>query len=270
MRRQQGISAHTQSSASSVLLHGLYQAQVIGVVTGEHAVTVILPLLSALKHSGDRVGLKVSVLARRAGAKGSDVNLPQVGEWGVVAFLAGTHPLAVWLGSLHQTLNNFSTGVAGECISQHDSGAYTRLDPSGNTEWGHPSGLYLRIGSGTTLTPRTRRRRKAGTNTAEVVDFTPSATAAPTVHLAHPSGASVTIDPAGNVTVTSPTDIVLNGSAMTHVGAASGQDFVALKAAVDKIQAAYDSHQHDSSAPPNPQVGVLVPGTDYTVKTKAT
>lgn len=271
MRRQQGISAHTQGPGAGVpMLNGLYQAQVTGVVTGEHAVTVILPLLTALEHSSTRAGLKVLVLARRAGARGSEVDLPQVGEWGVVAFLAGTHPLAVWLGSVHQTLNNFSTGTIGERIDQHDSGVYTRIDPAGNVEWAHPSGLYVRVGSGTTLAARKRRRRKPDTTTAEIVDYSPVESPAPTVHLAHPSGATVTIETTGKVTVTSPNEIVLNGATMTHIGGASGVDFVALKSAVEKIQAAYDVHQHDSSAPPSPQVGSLIPGIDYTVRTKAT
>lgn len=205
MHRQQGISAFLARTESSVpRLLGHYQAQVIGVVPKEHAVNVILPSLSVLEYSADRGGLKVSVMARRAGKWVGEIDLPRIGDWGIVVFPQGTHQFAVWLGSIYQTFDGLETGVAEERIDHHDSGVYSRTDPEGNTEFSHPSGAYWRIGTGEELTPRTRRRRKAGVAEAESVPYQIPQTPAPTIYLNHPAGTSVKINPNGSVLVTTP------------------------------------------------------------------
>lgn len=205
MHKQQGISSFLQRSDSAVpRLLGHYQAQVIGVVPKEHAVNVILPSLSVLEYSADRGGLKVSVMARRAGKWVGEIDLPRIGDWGIVVFPQGTHQFAVWLGSIYQTFDGLETGVAEERIDHHDSGVYSRTDPQGNTEFSHPSGAYWRIGTGFALTPRTRRRRKAGAAEAESVPYTIPQTAAPTIFLNHPAGTSVKINPDGSVLITTP------------------------------------------------------------------
>lgn len=205
MHRQQGTSAFLKRSESSVpSLTGHYQAQVIGLVPKEHAVNVILPSLSVLEYGADRGGLKVSVMARRAGKWVGEIDLPRVGDWGIVVFPQGTHQFAVWLGSIYQTFDGLETGVAEERIDHHDSGVYHRVDPAGNAEFSHPSGAYWRIGAGTDLTPRTRRRRKAGKAESELVAYPIPPTSPPTIYLNHPAGTSVKINPDGSMLITTP------------------------------------------------------------------
>ncbi len=267
-------------------LDGHYLAQVIEVVPKEHAVNVALPSLSMMKHGADREGMKVSVLSRRAGNFFGEVDLPRKGDWGVVVFLQGSHQYAVWVGSLYETYAGLATGEAGERIDHHDSGVYHRLDQAGNTEWSHPSGLYLRVGSGTNLTARTRRQRQANTAASETVDYAIPARPTPTVHLNHPSGTTITIDVSGKVTVTSADevaiegegkvtvqsgdDVSVHGEGLTHVGAESGMDFVALKAALDLILTTFNAHVHDQSDPPTPTLPAWVAGKHHTLKAKAT
>lgn len=205
MHRQQGTSAFLKRPESSVPnLIGHYQAQVIGLVPKEHAVNVILPSLSVLEYGADRGGLKVAVMARRAGKWVGEIDLPRIGDWGIVVFPQGTHQFAVWLGSIYQTFDGLETGVAEERIDHHDSGVYRRVDPEGNTEFSHPSGAYWRIGAGTDLTPRTRRRRKAGKAESESVPYPIPQTSPPTVYLNHPAGTSVKINPDGSMLITTP------------------------------------------------------------------
>lgn len=286
MHFQQGIADfHAPVSSSIGTMDGHYQAQVIGVLPKEHAVMVMLPALTVMNYGADKEGLKVSVLARRAGNYVGEVDLPRVGDWGVVVFLQGSHSLPVWLGSLYQTYAGLQTGVAGERLNHHDSGVYSRVDPAGNVEWAHPSGLYVRIGEGTTLTPRTRKQRKANQAASETVPYAIPVKPTPTVYLDHPSGTTITIATDGKVTVQSPdevsveaetvnvhgeTTVSVYGDTNTHIGAAVGINYVVLLQALIEIKAIFDAHIHGPGGdPPTTPMPVWTSDVHMTSNTKA-
>lgn len=202
MHHQQGVAAFSQAHSPGIPnFNSLYQAQVIGVVPEEHAVTVILPSLTTLAFRGEQGGLKVSVMSRRAGNFVGEVNLPRVGDWGVVAFVQGSHALPVWLGSIYQTYAGLAVADAQERIDHHDSGVYSRITKDGDMEWSHPSGTYVRVGASTALSARTRRKKVEDASEAERVAYDIPEKPVPQIHVEHPSGTTITIDTDGNISI---------------------------------------------------------------------
>lgn len=84
-------------------------------------------------------------------------------------------------------------------VSRHASDVYTTVDEHGNTEFAHPSGVFLRIATSPAhedLTGQDFDKKWAITkNTGSAVH----------VHLAALGGTSLDIDPTGNVRITAPT-----------------------------------------------------------------
>lgn len=83
-------------------------------------------------------------------------------------------------------------------IMRHASDVYTTIDDAGNTELFHPSGVYLRIGTSPDHEDLTGQdfdqSWKISRNTDKAVH----------VHVGALGGASIDIDPSGNVTVVAP------------------------------------------------------------------
>jgi len=186
---------------------GLYLAQVESVLREEHALSVLLSGLSTITGADGTPTLKVRVMEHRAGPWVGTRDLPRVGDQGVVAFLHGSEHSGVWLGSLYQDLDNIVTRNHDERLSHHDSGVWSRLDKDGQAEWSHPSGTYLRVGSGTALTPdpstgtpRSRHERQG--RARRTVAYNIPSKPVPTVHLHHSSGTEFTIAPDGAITIT--------------------------------------------------------------------
>lgn len=197
-------------------LEGHYLSQVLTVHPEDHAVSVILPALSGLRSTpfiadevSGAVGLKARVLQQRAGPWFGHVDLPRVGDWGLVVFPHGTHDYVVWLGCLYQDFNHLGTGPAKERTDTHDSGVWSRIDEQGQTEWVHPSGTYLRVGTGTDITKdattnseRTRYERHG--RTKRKVAYPIPLRSSPTMFIKHTSGLTVEVDPDGNITIFGP------------------------------------------------------------------
>lgn len=295
---------------------GIYLAQVIGVLPSDHAVQVIMSATSFIGNTDTAKGLKVKVLEHRAGPYLGDLGLPRVGDWGLVVFPNGSDQMAVWLGSLYQDFNNIATANPEERISHQDSGVYWRMAKDGTVEFVHPSGTYVRLGTGTALATRTRQERQG--ETRREVPYAIPPKPAITLHLKHSSGTLVSVDPSGNVTVTGKgtkaetidqavmetykstktetvegavtegykagwsLTVTQNGTVEVtgnlaikaddltlmstnpspgihmHLGGTSGEDWIALKAGLDAIKAAFDAHTHPGVQPGWGSTGVPV------------
>jgi len=284
---------------------GLYLAQVVGIAPEHHAVNILLPALSGMTNAMKPSNLNARVLEHRAGMYVGELDLPRIGDWGVVAFPHGSDHFAVWLGSLYQDFNHIATSHREERISHHDSGVYSRIAQDGTVEWSHPSGTFLKIGSETTLSPRTRFQRQGANPKPQEVDYAIPTKPAPTVHVEHTSGLTLTISPSGNLTINVPghetttvvgnedhtvkgnltivgeQNVVICGDDVTiksthadpgahlHFGGETGEDFIALKAALDHILSVFNSHTHPGTGTPDQSIN-FVQDTHYTGQSKAT
>ncbi len=342
MKPQASMGTPMPLPSSAIHFPGLYVARVLDVSPTDHAVQVILPAMAIAGNITTNAqpdgtmrprGLKAKVLEHRAGPYIGDLDLPRIGDWGVVAFPHGSDQLAVWLGSLYQDFNNLATANPEEQISHHDSGVYWRVAKDGTLELSHPSGTYVRMGSGTTLAQRTRQEQQGDGRRS--VNYSIPTKPAITLHIKHSSGTLFSVDETGNVTVvgkgtkaetidqavtetykgtkaetvqgnvteqyeqawsltvgqngqvTVTGSLVIQADDVTvmstnpnpgvhmHLGGTTGEDFVAMKAALDKIKAAYDGHVHldaqgGNTGAPTVTMPAFVQDTDYSGQAKVT
>jgi len=260
-------------------LNGVYLAQVVGLSAQDHTVKILLPDLNALLSSDAETGCKAHVLEHRASQLVGEVSLPRVGDWGVVVFPGGTSDLAVWLGSIYENLSNITTEAADTHLTQYEDGSWFRVKVDGTVEYAHPSGTYLRLGSGTALGTRTRRERQG--SKSRVVPHPIPTDPSITLHVEHSSGAKLTIAPDGEITLSCASGKLL------HLAGTTGEDFVALKAGLEKVQldltthvtwATSHAHAGVTSGPSNSSVPTaapavpapLMPDLHYTQQAKAT
>lgn len=94
-------------------------------------------------------------------------------------------------------------------VFRHASDVYTTIDDSGNTEFHHPSGVYLRIATNPAHEDLT------GQDFDKKWAITKNLAATVHVHLAALGGMSLDIDPAGHVVLTAPT-ITINGTTVIN------------------------------------------------------
>jgi len=290
-------------------LSGIVLAQVVSVSPDDHALGVIFSTLSGIFPAGTGSPLQVKVLQRRGSINAAVLEIPQVGEWGLVCFPHGSDQMAVWLGSINQDASNLAWDGIGKTtrLDQHESGAYSLVDDAGNLDVSFPDGTYVRVGTGSTPADRFHHERQGDVRRS--VPFSPPTGAPATVHLHHSSGSSVQIDPDGTVTVQGITDVTVNadgavtvdafsvtvesqssvdvsgasavtvaggGSAMTILGGAAGAQLVVLLLGLTNLITWLASHTHtnvkagpDTSGPPSVPPTAPVPGTDYSIKTVA-
>lgn len=143
-----------------------YIAKVIDRIEAEDCVEVMFLGASTIK-------TKVRVLHDRATPLyGTAGNLPDVGETGIVIGLGAYGSEYFWLGSFHHSVENICSTEQGKVIKHHESGVWKKIDKDGNIEISHPSGTFIKIGSNTTLSQRTRFKRKNGShNLKESVNY---------------------------------------------------------------------------------------------------
>lgn len=261
-------------------------AQVIGVSPDDHAVQVLFTTMASVLNSTNVSPLKVKVLQRRAGTHGAILELPQVGEWGLVCFPNGSDQMAVWLGSVNRDLSNLAwDGIGAKArLDQHESGVYSLIDDAGNVDSVFPDGTYLRIGSGTVKADRLHHERQG--QVRRTVPFDNPTGNPVTIHLSHSSGTQVTIQPDGSVNVIGQTDVTVQaGGTMTVQGGAPSQtviggpsqsQFVVLLQGLANLIAWAATHVHtgvqggpDDSGPPLAPPTPPVSGTDFTANTVA-
>jgi hypothetical protein len=107
------------------------------------------------------------VLCRRMHPNGgAEVELPQVGELGVVAILP--NGLSVWLGSLPYQNENQVDPTEGIFYHRHASGTTIQIRPNGDYQVSHPSGARLTLAQedGPIGDPQASSRRDVAGNTS--------------------------------------------------------------------------------------------------------
>ncbi len=100
-----------------------------------------------LNNGRELTGVRVSSLSASQDSGTND--LPSIDNGNQVSAIIGfiSGQFAVCLGFIHPKGNNhgFSDNRA---LNLHHSGFYATTDANANTEWVHPSGLYMRMGEG--------------------------------------------------------------------------------------------------------------------------
>jgi len=103
---------------------------------------------------------KVHVLHDRANPLyGRSGYLPDVGETGIVIRVSDFGDTYYWLGSFHDPCDNIctkNTFEVGRDLYHHQSDVWHQILKDGTVEFSHPSGTFIKLGSGTTLNSRTR------------------------------------------------------------------------------------------------------------------
>lgn len=289
---QASVGLISESVPSQPMLNGIYLAQVAGVSADDHAIQVVFTTMAGILNSQNKNAIKVKVLQPRAGLHGAILELPQIGEWGLVCFPNGSDQMAVWLGSLNRDLSNLAWDGIGENtrLDQHESGVYRLLDDAGNLDMVFADGSYIRIGQGTDLAARFHHERQGQERRSP--SFVNPVGNPGSIFLRHSSGTTVQIDQAGAVTVQGIGPITVHGTgnvtvqsdavADVHGGGPNqtliggGQDYVVLLAGLMNLIAWLTSHTHmnvkagiDNSGPPNGAPAPPTPGLDITLNTKA-
>lgn len=168
-------------------------ATVAKVLPERHGVLVRFAGGAASYDTGDDSGPFVRVLARRAHPSGgAEVDLPQVGELGVVVELDDQHQ--VWLGSIHwQDLNQIDP-TTDLSMRRHTSGVTRQARANGDVQFDHPSGLRITIAEAKGALPALQRKGDVAQPPVGPVD----------VEVAHPSGWNMHLDNDGALTLTFP------------------------------------------------------------------
>ena len=261
MHPQAGIGAILDTLPVQPRLDGIVLAQVFSVSPTDHAVQVIFTTLAGVLTPGTGQAFKVKVLQRRAGITGAILELPQVGEWGLVCFPHGSDQMAVWLGSLNRDLSNLTWDGIGPTtrLDQHESGVYRLIDDDGNVDTVFADGTYLRVGSGSTLADREHYERQ-GQGKRSIPFANPTGVSA-TVHVQHSSGTTVTIDPDGTLTVHGVAPITVQGDATIMV---NGTGNVTVKSAAEVLVDAAVSATVQGGGPALTIIGGI-PKSDFVV-----
>lgn len=158
-----------------------------------HGVLVRFPGGVASFDTGEDDGPFVRVLARRAhAAGGAEVELPQVGELGVVLELDDGHQ--VWLGAVHWQDVNQIDPTTNLSMRRHTSGVTRQIRENGDMQLDHPSGLRITVAEAQGSLPPLERKGDAEQPPVGPVD----------VELSHPSGWNMHLDNDGALTVAFP------------------------------------------------------------------
>lgn len=133
---------------------------------------------------------------------------PKNGTWGLCAFPGGDNRSGVWLGSLYLSGQDAMTSDTDPNIDldSHFSGNYTLTDGAGNYTQSFCDGTYIQSAT-TTAKPVLNRHVINPDQSRSLVPFPDSARIPnpPSVRpfiIHHASGASIQIDPTGDITLT--------------------------------------------------------------------
>ncbi len=210
----------------------------LGKVVGVHRESQKVDLLM-LSNDRPLSGVKVMSGMASGDAGYSDIPVPDVSNpanpfqstntggrdmFAVVAFFPGAGPIAI--GFLFPETAQCLFPDANRMIYRHASDAYFTIDGAANTEFAHPSGLYLRVGTSSAHEDLTGKdyngRFKITRNTAADVHF----------HLQMGGNTmSLDVDPAGN--------IAINTNATVNVTAQGAATLKAPSVKVDSPQSTF-------------------------------
>lgn len=139
---------------------------------------------------GDENSMFVRVLTRRAHpAGGAVVDLPQVGELGLVVDLEDGHQ--IWMGSIHWEDTNWVDPTINLLMERHTSGVVSQIRKNGDMQLSHPSGLRVTIAEAQGALPDLQREGDAA--------LPPKGPCV--VEIEHPSGTTIQILEGGRVVV---------------------------------------------------------------------
>jgi hypothetical protein len=197
------------------VIRGIHLAQVVEIYTSEYRVGVIFPNLAHVE------GLRVSLGGARQHPVAGDFMMPEVGDWGVVAFWTNDPRSGVWLTSVSDRYRHI---IPTELLIDdpharlhHTPGDhYTIEHGEGSLESVWPDGTMLRVttskdGSTGSVTKRSERTPRKRTITpalgreSERKDLTPAPKRGPVdVVLEHSSGALIRITADGSFHLSTP------------------------------------------------------------------
>ncbi|HWQ07803.1 MAG TPA: hypothetical protein VN436_01800 [Holophaga sp.] len=204
-------------------MFGFNLAIVTKVLPAKHG--VLVSYRNAVEHlqgtdDGSDVQSFVRVLERRAHSYGgSTLNLPEVGEMGLVAMVEPG--LSVWMGSLPWEDTNQMDSRSGLAAWHHSSGTEVLCTEAGDMQLTHPSGFRITIAAldGGAIpvlqgTSPADKVRGAGGDDPHMVIY-------------HPSGWTAHLDDEGNLKIDSPASVEINvalnsavtigGTSLVHV-----------------------------------------------------
>lgn len=157
----------------------------------------------------------VRVLARRAHpTRGAEVDLPEVGELGLVIELSDLHQF--WIGGIHWQENNQVDGAEELAMRRHGSGVLHQTRQNGDMQFDHPSGLRVTLAGAQGALEALKRHGPEGVVPPETKCD---------LELEHPSGLKIHVDPDGALTM----DFPAGGSfAVDKDGALVAQGFASM------------------------------------------
>lgn len=137
----------------------------------------------------------------------------------VVAFM-GTHSIV--LGFLYPQVCQMLFGEVGRFISRYPSDVYSTVSPTGDFEFYHPSGAFVRFGESTAHEDLTGKdydgKWRASKNTGRKVS----------IHVEQAGGtAAVTIDPDGNVFIEHDGDLAVKTGGKASFSSGGAMSFTA-------------------------------------------
>lgn len=206
------------------------------------------------------VSVQVMTHGPRDAVRGSFPELPLPGQLGIVVFPRADDRNGVWIGAVSPALNDASTlapGNGNTAFAAHFGGGVSVRTRDGTIYEQLPDGTILTIGSGVapvltrhTVGPDQQRKRSAFTP-ADRIAAPPAAPFA--ISITHPTGATATLSPTGNWSLTSAPGGTINGTA-AHINLGDGGTLEALL----KHSAAtiFNGHTHPGGAgnAPSPQM----------------
>jgi len=187
-------------------------AQVLDTFPEEHAVQVLFRGGSWATQPGPNgasQSYRCRVLTPRAHPVAGVVELPQPGDWGVVAFLAGgADSQPVWMGCLFDDLRNILAANTDPVrhLDHHPSDVWSMIEGNGNITLSHPSGTTIRLATDQTIPARSRYVRGDGVRQEEPFEVGAQPEQMEVkppifVELKHSTGTVVTIEPTGKIVV---------------------------------------------------------------------
>lgn len=151
-------------------------------------------------------------------------NIPQRSGADAIAVLAptaGGNWIAV--GCMFPQQNAVLSPVPGVSVYRHHSGAWHMIANDGTVTIGHPSGAVISMGPGGAAPPN-----PVGQDVDGMWQHAgPNAAAPVALSLNMPSGASITIDPAGKVTITAPAEVEVAAPTLKCVNLVASGDVTA-------------------------------------------
>ena len=152
-------------------------------------------------------------------AEGNAQDGPGSATRDICVIVARTSGGFVALGFLSLQVNQMAFNRANFKIDRHASDVYHTIDNSGNVEFSHPSGTFVRVATSP------EHENLSGQDTDKIWSITRNKSAAVwlSVVVANAGGvkADIRIDPSGNVTLSNVGDLTLTTTGNTSISAAS-------------------------------------------------